>query len=266
MKVLIFLNHPAHYYLFKYISKGLKHFGHEVHFVINNKDILEELLILENIPYTKLGQRHNRKQNALSILSHGTIELIRQDSNLLRYTRSIRPDIMMGTDISIAHIGKIRGIPSLIFNEDDFEINRIFCNLSYPFASHIISPEYCSVGKFSYKKIGYNGIQKMAYLNPKYYSPNKEAIRSLGFPIDRPYYVIRLVSLTAGHDIEGVHRGISKEILIKIIGKLEKKGKVFISSESISNEFEIYQIPIPLNKMHDVMAFAELFIGDRPHY
>jgi predicted glycosyltransferase len=52
-------------------------------------------------------------------------------------------------------------------------------------------------------------------------------------------------------------------LLIKLIDKLEKHGKVFITSEcKLANEFKKYQIMISPNKMHDVMAFSSLFIGD----
>jgi predicted glycosyltransferase len=263
MRILIILNHPAHYYLFKYISRGLLDIGHEVRYVIKEKDILEDLLRCENVSYTRLSKRYERKQNALSIISSNAAELIKQNYNLIKYTNSYRPHIMMGTDISITHVGRLKNIPSLVFNEDDFEINKMFCSLAYPFATHIISPESCSVGKYSYKKITYNGIQKMAYLNPKYYTPDKRILSSLDLSPGQSYYIIRLVSLTAGHDIEGEHRGINNRILMRLIQQLEVEGRVFITSESaLETNLRKYQIQIPPNKMHDAMALADLFIGD----
>ena len=54
MKILFALNHPAHYYLFKYIMLILKEKGHDVKVVISEKDVLETLLKLENVEYKKL--------------------------------------------------------------------------------------------------------------------------------------------------------------------------------------------------------------------
>ena len=101
MKILIALNHPAHYYLFKFIRNELQKKGHEVKYVIKGKDILEKILISEEINFTKLISRIERKNTKFSILSQLGIEMIKQDFSLNRFIGSFRPDIMLGTDISI---------------------------------------------------------------------------------------------------------------------------------------------------------------------
>lgn len=265
MRILVALNHPAHYFLFKYIIRGLKENNHEVDVVIKEKDILEKILISEGQEYTKINEKKKRKNNPFSVISKGLIELVKQDVNLYKFVKrkDKRPDFMMGTDISIAHIGKYLGIPSFVYNEDDFEINKLFCKATYPYASYIVSPEYTSVGKFDSKKIGYNGIQKMSYLNPKYFQASSSVLQELGINKDEPYFIIRLVSLTSGHDIEGKHTGIGNELLLKIIDFLKPKGKVFITSEdSLTEDLKQYQLRIKPNQMHDIMAYATLFIGD----
>ena len=169
----------------------------------------------------------------------------------------------MGTDIAITHVGRLRSIPSIVFNEDDYEINKLFCILSYPFANHIVAPEYTSVGKYKHKKIPYNGIQKMAYLDSKYFSPNKSILNELNIKENEAYFIIRLVSLTAGHDFEGNHKGINWELLEKLILTLKEKGRVFINSENqINKKLNKFCVKIPVNRMHDLIAFASLFIGD----
>lgn len=260
MRILIVLNHPAHYYLFKYAANILESKGNKILYVIRNKDILEKLLKAESVSYKKISEKREAN-SSISIISKGAFELLQRDINLFRVVRDFNPTIMLGTDISITHIGKFKGIPSLVFNEDDYEINKFFCRLSYPFASHIVSPEYCSVGKYHYKKIGYNGIQKMAYLNPKYFMPNEDTLQM--FNINKKFFLVRLVSLTAGHDIEGKHHGLNEMLLKKIIKTLEPHGNVYITSETkVNKEFEKYSIKIPVNKMHDIMAHATMFIGD----
>ena len=263
MKILFALNHPAHYYLFKYIIKGLINNDHKVKIVIREKDVLEKLLKSEKQVYVKLSEKKYRSKNALSVISNGVCELIIQDIRLAIFVKKFKPKLLFGTDIAITHIGRLKKISSFVFNEDDYEINRLFCKLSYPFANHIIAPEYTSVGRHINKKIPYNGIQKMGYLNPKYYIPVFETVKQLGIKPDEPYFIIRIVSLTSGHDIEGNHTGINQDLLRKITARLSKKGKVFISSEDkLSEKFDKYKINIPPNKIHDLMAFASLFIGD----
>jgi len=262
MKILFALNHPAHYYLFKYITSGLKKNGHIVDIVIKEKDILEKLVIAENVKHIKISKKKN-VSSIYSIVIKGGIELFLRDLRLYRHVKKTKPDLLVGTDIAITHVGKILKIPSLVFNEDDFEINKFFCKLSYPFASYIVAPKYTSVGKYVEKKIAYDGIQKLAYLNPKYFIPDKSVLKQLQITENDTFFIIRLVSLTAGHDIESKHKGIDDNLLIKIVNLLEPKGKVFITSENIlPKKYKEYQINIPLNKMHDLMYFSSLFIGD----
>ncbi len=263
MKILIALNHPAHYYLFKYIAEGLLQNNHDVQFVIREKDILEKLLISENVAFTKLSEKKTTGQNKVNLMFYGLVKLIKQEFNLLNYVRKFRPTIMMGTDIAITHVGTLLGIPSFVFNEDDFEINKWFCKAAYPFASYIVAPECTSVGKFSKKKISYNGIQKLAYLHPNYFQQDISVFNTLGLTPDDSYFIIRLVSLTAGHDIASTHKGINRNLLNKIINKLEPFGKVFISSETeLANELQKYKISLPPNRIHDLLASAKIFIGD----
>ena len=262
MKILVALNHPAHYYVFKYTVINLKLLGHEVKYVIKEKDILEKLLISEKVEYIKINEKRQRSPNVFSVISNGIIELIKQDLNLLKLVLKWHPKIMIGTDIAIAHVGFLMRIPSYIFNEDDFEINKLFCKSSYPFAFKIVAPNICSVGKYEYKKISYNGFQKMSYLHPEYFHPDIEEIKNIIGGYDK-YFIIRLVSLTSGHDIEGKHIGMSENLIDKLITLLDKYGRVFINNEgSLNSKYERYRLNIVPNKMHHLLAFATMMIGD----
>ena len=263
MRILIALNHPAHYYLFKYIRQGLMRNNHEVQFVIREKDILEKLLISENVPFTKLSEKKVTLNNKTAVLFYGMTKLIKQEYNLLQYVRNYRPAIMMGTDIAITHIGSLLRIPSFVFNEDDFEINKWFCKAAYPFATCIVAPECTNVARYHKKKISYNGSQKLAYLHPKYFHQDMSVLANIGLSSDDVYFIIRLVSLTAGHDVASEHKGINKALLLKIIRTLEPFGRVLISSEAnLDSDLIRYKINLPPNRIHNLLAAAQLFIGD----
>ncbi|TAL75078.1 MAG: DUF354 domain-containing protein [Bacteroidetes bacterium] len=262
MRILVALNHPAHYYVFKYTVINLKLLGFSVIYVIKEKDILEKLLISENVEYVKINKKRKRNANAFSVISNGIIELVKQDINLFRLVIKWKPKLMIGTDMAITHIGSLLGIPSFVFSEDDYEINMLFCKSAYPFATKIIAPDICTVGKYENKKISYNGFQKMAYLNPKYFQPDKSQIEKL-ISKNEHYFVIRLVSLTSVHDIEGKHTGLTVKIIDSLIEELKTKGRIFISSEGKLNpKYEVFRLNIQPNKMHHLLAFASLFVGD----
>jgi predicted glycosyltransferase len=262
MKILVALNHPAHYYIFKFTVKNLKESGYNVQYVIREKDVLEKLLISEKVDFIKINEKRLRKSNAFSVISNGILELVKQDYNLLKLVLKWRPNIMIGTDIAITHIGKLLRIPSFVFNEDDYEINKLFCKSSYPFATKIVAPDICSVGKYDHKKISYCGFQKMAYLHPDYFQPDFDLIRDI-VGVNDKYFIIRLVSLTSGHDIEGKHTGMDEDLIDKLLIVLNKHGKVFINNEGpLSPKYEKYRLKIVANQMHHLLAFATMLIGD----
>ncbi|RZB35940.1 MAG: uncharacterized protein SRB2_02738 [Desulfobacteraceae bacterium Eth-SRB2] len=59
------------------------------------------------------------------------------------------------------------------------------------------------------------------------------------------------------------HRSLSIEIKIKAVQSFSKHAKVFISSElDLPNELAPYKIPIPPEKMHDALYYANIFYGD----
>jgi uncharacterized protein len=262
MRIIVALNHPAHYYVFKYTVIKLRQLGLTVLYVIREKDVLEKLLISENVEYVKISEKSTRKSNVFSVISNGIIELINQDFSLFKLVKKWKPNLMIGTDIAITHIGSLLGIPSFVFNEDDYEINRLFCRSAYPFATKIIAPNVCSVGKFQKKKISYNGFQKMAYLHPDYFQPNRNQVKEI-FRKNEKYFVVRLVSLTSGHDIEGKHTGLSEPIVDSLIKELRPHGMIYISSETkLNKKYEEFRLNIEPNKMHHIIAFASIFIGD----
>ncbi len=254
MKILIDLNHPAQFHLFKNTIKVLNNTEHNVFVFAKTKDILTNLLESEGIKYhnKKKTRRKNTKKAML-------FSLISQEIGLFKFCMQNRPDIMLGTSIEICHIGKLLNIPAYIFNEDDAEVVPLVAKLAYPFAKGIVAPNVCSTGKWNKSKIGYEGYHELAYLHPNIFTPNYDYVKK--YCGTEPYFILRFAKLEAHHD-EGAS-GITDELAEEIISILEPYGKVFITSERSCNaKFKKYRINIPTIYMHDVMAYAQMYIGD----
>ena len=145
-------------------------------------------------------------------------------------------------------------------NEDDAEAVPLFAKMGMKYATTLLAPESCSVGPYGDKTVFYKGYQELAYLHPNYFTPDQQKVTSL-YGDRNQYALLRFASLTAHHD-DGV-AGIDDELARKIIAILEKKGRVWITSErELSPEFEQYRIAIPAKEMHHAMYFANLYIGD----
>ncbi|MCJ7482984.1 MAG: DUF354 domain-containing protein [Thermodesulfovibrionales bacterium] len=255
MKYLFYLGHPAHFHLFRNVIDQLHKDGHETRIVIKKKDVLENLLQTYNYPYVNIMPQ-GRKDNRFSI----ALGLIHRDAKLFTIARQDRPDVMVGTSAEIAHVGRVLKIPSIVVNEDDYDVVPRFSQLAYPAADYILAPACCRVGKWQQKKIYYNGYHELAYLHPSRFTPDRGRLEPLGLGHER-FFLLRFAKLTAHHDA-GI-RGIDQGIAENIIKRLEPHGRVFISAErDLEPRFEKYRIEIDPSDMHHALAFADIYIGD----
>jgi predicted glycosyltransferase len=254
MNFLIQLGHPAHFHLYSNVISVLKSKGHKVSVLIKTKDILEDLLSGTGIEYLNILPE-GRKDSKLGLLAG----VLKKDWRMYRFTRGKKFDLFTGSSAEIGHIGKLTGVPSIYLGEDDAEIVKTFCRIAFPFFDVIIQPETCNAGKWEAKSIKYAGFQKLAYLHPTHFKPDKNLVNGIDF--SRPYFIIRLVSLGAYHDAD--KKGFSPEVLSRLIRLLEKHGNVYISSEKkLPAGLLKYSLPIDIKNMHHAMFFSDLFIGD----
>jgi predicted glycosyltransferase len=255
MKILFYLGHPAHFHLFKNVIINLSGKGNDVSVLIKKKDILEELLILSNIPYINILPE-GRNDSKAGIAAG----MIKRDFRLLRFCINKRQDLMVGTSTEIGHVGTLLKIPSLNINEDDADVVPLYSRISYPWSTYIVSPSCCNNGKWENKSIKYEGYHELAYLHPDNFTPSREIVRKY-FSHDRPYFLIRFAKLTAHHD-KGI-TGITDDLALKILDILRPFGEIYITSERVLDQnLEPYRLSINPLDIHHVMAFASLYIGD----
>jgi len=255
MKYLFHLGHPAHFHLFKNVIANLKENGNDVFILIKKKDVLEDLLLESGLEFQNILP-DGRKDSFVSI----GLGLLKQDWSVLKFCLKNRPNLMIGSSTSIAHVGKLLDIPSLVLGEDDTDIVPIFAKLTYPFTTTIMSPRICNNGKWDKQSIKYEGYHELAYLHPNNFHPDK-SIAEKYVDTSGPYFLVRFAKLDAHHDV-GIS-GINDRIAIRIIKLLENSGKVYITSErKFNNELEPYRLNIKPIDIHHVMAYASLYIGD----
>lgn len=255
MHLIFYLGHPAHYHLFKNIIKLIQEKSHEVQILIKYKDILEDLVKNDGLVYTNILPK-GRGDGKISI----AWSLFKRDFRLLGVANKFKPHAMIGTSAEVTHIGRLLNIQSIVVNEDDFDIVPLFSKLAYPLANIILAPASCRVGKWAYKSIHYDGYHELAYLQPNYFTPDKELVSPLN-PEGARYFILRFAKLAAHHDAGKT--GITKEVAEKLINMLEPYGKIYITSEKeLEPQFEKYCLNINPLDIHHILYHADLFIGD----
>ena len=254
-RYLFMISHPAHFHMFKHTIKNLQGEGHEIIAVIRPKDILEQLCVDYGLAFVKTKNRPKRFG-----MFGLAISLIGKTREVWKIVSKAKPDLLIGSDGVLAHIGFLKGIPSFECYEDDAQAIKLYALMFFPFYTHVISPEVCDAWLWNHKKIGYESYHELGYLHPNHFTPDRSVVNRY-FPSEQTFFIIRFAQLTAHHDV-GIH-GITTEIAEQIIKILAPHGTIYITSErTLEPQFEKYRINIKPLDMHHVMAFASIYIGD----
>src|SRR5690625_43882 len=254
IKACFYLGHPAHYHLFKNTFKALEADNVEYLVLIKSKDVLERLLEDDGVPYINIFAEE-RGRNKLSILT----SLLIKDYRIFKEVKKFKPNILIGTSVEITHVGFILRIPSLVVNEDDYDIVPEFARLGYPLATRIVAPVFCKLGKWDNKRIGYYGYHESAYLNDEVFKPSKDIFSRYERKKEQNSIFVRLSDLNAYHD-QG-KKGLSIADIEKIL-EMFSDWNIFVSSESSDDIFGENTIKVYPNHVHHVLAFTDVFIGD----
>ena len=251
-KILVDVTHPAHFHFFRPAMQIWQEKGYELTVVARDKDVTLQLLDHYQFDYTVLSKARR------GLVGLG-LELFEHEGRLLKLIRKKRPDVILevaGT--FIVHAAALTRTAALVFY--DTEHARLSNAITYPFATKIITPESYQ-GDMGSKHIRYNGYQELAYLHPKYFTPDPSILDELGINEGDKYSLVRLVSWRASHD-RG-HHGLSAEFGRDLVQQLEKYGRVFISAEgTLPAEFEHLRLQVAPYRMHDVLSFAHLYVGE----
>ncbi|TGC07435.1 DUF354 domain-containing protein [Methanolobus halotolerans] len=250
MRVLIDIGHPAHVHFFKNMVLELERNGHQVLVTAREKDVTVNLLESCGIKYEVLSKIGSGKGSLIR-------EWVSRDLKLLKVAKKFDPDILMGVlNPCVAHVAWLTGKASFIFT--DTEHAKLANYVTLPFADRVFTPSSYARDLGS-KQIRYNGFHELAYLYPGYFEPDPDFLSDLDLKEDDRIIVLRFVSWGASHDI-GQH-GITNKL--ELVQKLEKYGKVFITSEQeLNGGLEKYRISVSPEKLHDLLYHASLYLGD----
>lgn len=256
MKVVVYLGHPAHFHLYKNVIKNLKKDGHTVEVLIKKKENLEQLLQNSGIPYYNI-LREGRKDTKLG-MGLGALKRMWRE---LVFCIKQKPDLLTGTSVENSYVGPLLRIPVVYCGEDDAHVIPLQAKVCYPGASVVLTPDTCDDGKWAKKTTKYPSYHELAYLHPNHFTPSAEIVREQGIDPEKPYAIMRFVKLKANHD-DNI-KGINKEVAMRLIEIMKPHMDIYITSErELESELEPYRIKINPIYMHDVMAFASLYIGD----
>ncbi|MES2588252.1 MAG: DUF354 domain-containing protein [Bacteroidota bacterium] len=254
MKTIVFeLNHPKHYLQYKFVAHYLKReFGYKVLFVLKKKDVLISLLENDKQDFFLI------QTNSKSLVS----KLFSFYSYLRKYNTFLRENevdlIVSKASPYAAILSKISKVKSII--TPDSEVVALTNKFVAPLSNLIITPKVFA-RNFGEKQIKIAGLFEEQYLSPNYFQADKKVLLENGFNPDEKYVLLRFVAWAANHDIGKAGFSLSEKN--ELVEELSKTGKVYISSESeLPENLKAYQLKINPSLMHQVLHFANLYVGD----
>ena len=253
-KVLFDLWHPAQFHYAKNVLSKFRSEGYEVFITCRPKDILTALLDESGEGYSILWRR-----GGTGIL-YNLIVLVIYVVRLTRMVRKHRIDVLIGSSPAIVLVSVlVRNAKSVLLIEDDISVIPLMRPF-YPFADHLLTPD-CLPEEHGRKHVKYASYHELAYLHPNHFTPDESVLEQLRVAKGESFFLLRFSALTAHHDIGA--RGISPRLSRQLLQVLQPHGKVFITAEGqLPAEFEQYRLPVPLSKIHSVLHYATLYVGD----
>ncbi len=254
MRILFDLGHPAHYHLFRNAMAALRAGGHHVRIFARHKDCLTDLLDAAGWGY-EIVRRPGRSIPAMAAEAAHVL------ARIVARARRERFDLMVGTSVVVGLASRLTGARSVVFGEDDARAVPLLALAGYRPAHYVVTPQCLAHEDHGPGHLTYPGYHELAYLHPRRFAPDPGVRRLLGVGPDEPYSLVRLVALTAHHDVG--QRGLSPEQARRIVRRLRAKGRVFVSREAAGGpDVGAEPLPTPPHRIFDVMAGAEMLVCD----
>jgi predicted glycosyltransferase len=253
MRILMEINHPKDVNTFKNIIWNLEKKGHVVKIAARNKENIFAKLDDYGFKYEQ-----GKHYKGLFFKAIGTPKIV-----LWLYTiaKKFNPDIFIGpSSMYSAYASKLSRKTYICFSdvEKDFTFR-----LMMPFTDAVLLPS-CFERNLGRKEVRFNSYIELAYLHPNNYKPNPSVLKELNLTEYDRCILMRISSLNAFHDkgAKGMNFN-SREEIREFIQKLEQYGHVFLTSEiELSDEFDKYELKIPVNDLQSCIYYSTMYIGD----
>jgi predicted glycosyltransferase len=239
-------------HFFKHFIRVMRQQGHEILITASDKDLALHLLDHLGLDYVNL---RSYGRSLLEMI----ISLPIMDVRLWQTARRFRPDLLLGVaSVRAAHAAAALRVPCINF--DDSEHARWEVKLYLPFVDQVCTPQ-CYRTDLGRKHHHYDGFQELAYLHPRWFQPDRTVLEQAGLEPDERFTVVRFISWSAVHD-RG-HCGFTPAEKRRLVTALAERGRVFVASEAPPEpEFAMYSLPVPAQRIHDLLHFAALYVGE----
>lgn len=251
--VAVTIQRPPHVHFYRNAIRELEAAGHDVAVFVRESEITTDLLDCYGIDYTVLVQDWSNG----SLPRLAGMQAI-YEGRLIRQLRALDPDVVTAIGgLAAAHAAPLVGARSVVFT--DTEHATLTNRLMAPFADAIWTPD-CFETDIGQHQHRYQSYHELAYLHPDRFAPDPAVLSATDVDPDRPIAVVRFTEWDAFHDIGAA--GLDDPV--DVVGRLEDAGaQVRLTSEAqIPDELTDRELDLPLDRVHDLLAYATLYLGE----
>ncbi|MCQ1539537.1 DUF354 domain-containing protein [Methanocalculus taiwanensis] len=251
MRLLLSVEHPAWVHQFRYLIKELTNKGHEIKVVAIRKDVTCELLDYFDIPYEIISETSGKNFVEKGYVFFNTL------AKIFNISREFKPDMYIGRYSPMMAINSfLFRKPHIIYEDTE---HALFCLAICRLFSNVIVTSTSFTKDLGSKQLKIEAYKELFYLHPNYFSPNNQILKEINVDENQRFIIVRFVAWDAHHDI-GQH-GISDKI--GLVKELENYGRVIITSEGVlPTELEEYRMRVSPEKLHDLLYYATLYVGE----
>ncbi|MFC2154532.1 DUF354 domain-containing protein [Candidatus Altiarchaeota archaeon] len=253
MRYLFDIGHPAHVHYFRNAIQELEKKGHTIIITARDKEVTKQLLEAYGLKYT-ITDKHR------SGLFGKIFSLIKNDLVLYKIAKKFKPDLLVSFGSPYAAFAsRLLGKKHVMFT--DTEHAKLVIWLTFPFTD-LICTSLSYTRKIDPKKHKiFQGYMELTYLHPNYFKADPKVLDDLHVSRDDTLFILRFVSWDASHDLG--QTGFSFEDKKRLVKELSNYGVVLISSETkLPKELEQYELKIAPEKIHSVLSYCDLLIGE----
>jgi hypothetical protein len=252
-RVLVDINHPAHVHLFRHFIHEMKTRGYEVIVTAKRVPSITSLLRNYKIAYIDIGPK---KDGMLQKYIYEFVHVLRLVWLVLRQ----RVDVGIGVSMALPIVSKLTRMKAFALDDDDLTVTPIFGSF-ISVADVILTPSSLAFEDRGPNRIVHDSFHELAYLHPNRFRPDPGVLNEVGLAPGEPFFIMRFNAFKAHHDTGA--QGLTLEQKKQLIGLLLPYGRLFITTErEIEPELRAYQLPIAPEKIHSLMYYATLFVGD----
>ena len=256
MKIAFYIYTPAQLYFYKNIIEDLKYRGHEINIYLRDYGETISLANLMKLKFKIFAKMPISKFKKILYIPYALFAAYME-------LRLFDPDLVIGGGVIEVYASFLLSKKCIIFTDGEPRTSRaqaIQLKLCMPIVGTIITPS-CYMDDLGEKHIRVNSYKELAYLHEGYYNPDLKILESISIKESDLFVLLRFNAFDSLHDF-GI-KGFTEDSSCTIVRELSNRCKVLISSEKdLPLEYSDKLIKVPKNKIHDVIYFAKILIGD----